>query len=152
MAERNGQRQNPFDPKMIREMDKRLAELEKTVPTLISRIDYNTEIMYELKDIMVTGNKEAMDFMRSVIGHEQNMDVAKQQIKSEIQKAEIELKRQKEEWERIQKAEQEKWLREQKAENRTIVRQAVTKILLYAAPILAAVVTLIVKLIEGLGK
>ena len=152
MAERNGQRQNPFDPKAIRELDKRLAELEKTVPKLISRIEYNTEIMYELKDIMVNGNKEAMDFMRSVIGHEQNMDVAKQQLKIELQKAELELKRQKEEWERNQKADQEKWIREQKAENKAAVRQIVTRILVVAAPILTAIVTMIVKFLDGLGK
>lgn len=126
-----------------------MGELEKTVPILIQRIDYNTEIMYELKDIMVKGNKDAMEFMKSVIDHEQNMDVIKQQLKQEVQKSEWELKRQKEEFERIQKAEQEKFIREQKAENRAAVRSIVTKILVIAAPILTAVVTVVVKLIDG---
>ena len=126
-----------------------MGELERTVPVLIQRIDYNTEIMYELKDIMVQGNKDAMEFMKSVIDHEQNMDVIKQQLKQEVQKSEWELKRQKEEFERIQKAEQEKFIREQKAENQAAVRSIVTKILVIAAPILTAVVTVVVKLIDG---
>lgn len=136
-----------------------MIELEKTVPNLIQRIDTNTQIMYELKDIVVKGNNEAMEFMRSVIGHEQNMDVVRQQLKQDVQRTELDMKkrameaeeefrRQKETWERKQKAENEKWIREQKTENRAIVRATVTKFVLVAAPILTALVTALVKLLE----
>lgn len=130
------------------------------MPNLIQRIETNTEIMHELKDIVVKGNNDAMEFMRSVIGHEQNMDVIKQQLKTDVQRTELEMKkrameaeeefrRQKETWERKRAAENEKWIREQKTENRAIVRQTVTKFVLIAAPILVALVTGIVKVLEN---
>ena len=160
----NGSRHGPIDPKdipgILWDFDKRLIELEKTVPNLISRIETNTEIMYELKDIVVKGNNEAMEFMRSVIGHEQNMDVVRQQLKQDVQRTELEMRkrameaeeefrRQKETSERKRAAENEKWIREQKTENRAIVRQTVTKFVLIAAPILTALVTAIIKVLEN---
>lgn len=160
----SGSRHGPINtndiPGTLWGFEKRLNELEKTVPILINRIDSNSEIMHELKDIVVKGNAEAMDFMRSVIGHEQNMDVIRQQLKTDMQKTELEMKkrameaeeefrRQKETWERQTKSENEKWIREQKTQNAAIMRSALTKFVLVAAPILTALVTVIVKFLEN---
>lgn len=157
-----GSSRDPNDlDRMMWDFEKRLTELEKMVPTLISRMDTNTQITYELKEIVIKGNQEAMEFMRSVIGHEQNMDVVKQQLKTEAQKSEWEMKRatiereeefriKKDEWERTLKAENDKWKREQKEKNSEVIRSAVTKFMLIAVPLLTALVTFIVKFLEGL--
>lgn len=146
-------------PGVLWDHEKRLNDTEKVIPNLIQRVETNTQMILELKNIIVEGNKDTMNFMKSVIGHEQNMDVVKQQLKTEMTKTELNMKQaameaeeslkaEKEAWTRKQTEDRERWIREQKTENRALIRQAVTKILLIVGPILTAIIAALIKFIE----
>lgn len=124
-------------------VENRVSHFETTAGQMLSMFE-------DLKKTVVSGNKESMEFLQSIVSHEQSVEKARmefeqkiQQMKMETRTKEAEAKAERERKEEELKQQQAEFERQQKAETKEMTWKAIRKAGLWFAPAITVIVTLI---------